>query len=108
MRTIILLATMLTFGCVTKTEYIEKREPMQCVVPSAAIAPVPSPRKLEPGATNEDLRNREQVLEGALEKCNARLTDVPSTVSVEPVKPKNEPSINERLRALFRDKGDSK
>lgn len=96
-----LFLALLLAGCAARV--VKETEPARCEVSAAAIAPVPVPAPLPKRATNEDLKNRHDKLEAQLEKCNARLADVPFAVQTlkgkapEPEKP----GFIERLKALF-------
>lgn len=99
-RAALVALAVLLASCASPRTVVQEK-PATCEVPAIAIASVPVEPKLQPGATNEDLRNREQALEGALEKCNARLADVPSALKTIPEQPKPAPSAWERFRSLF-------
>ena len=95
------IAALTLAGCAAAPRTVVEEKPARCELPAIAVEPVPAEPKLTVGATNEDLWNRAQRLEAALDKCNARLVDVPSALKSIPEQPKPAPSAWERFRSLF-------
>lgn len=80
-------------------EYLDR----ECKVPEVVTDPVPVPAPLALGATNGDLWLRggpQGSLETALEKCNARLQDVQSTLKGSTTTQPTQKSGATRLRDL--------